>query len=87
MAVVVAIVVVAIVVVVVVTPAAVVVVIPAPAAVAAVVIPAGKSVVAVESVRVATPERVPELTGTPLREGPRLGLGHGSRSDTDEPQS
>ena len=46
---------------------------------------AGTTVVTVESVRVATPNGVPEVTGTPLRERPGLGLGDGSRTYTDEP--
>jgi hypothetical protein len=50
-------------------------------------LPTAAIVVAVESVWVATPNRVPEVTGTPLRERPGLGLGHGSRSYTDEPQT
>lgn len=43
------------------------------------ILPAGTTVVTVESIRVATPNRVPEVTGTPLRERTRLGLGHSSR--------
>jgi hypothetical protein len=57
------------------TAAAIVVI---PAAIA--ILPAGTTVVTMESVWVATPNWVPELTGTPLRERPRLGLGHSSRS-------
>jgi len=44
------------------------------------ILPAGATIVTVESVRVAAPPRVPEVTGTPLRERPRLGLDHSSRS-------
>ena len=43
------------------------------------------AVVTVESVRVATPPRVPEVAWAPLREGPGLGLGYASRPQTDEP--
>jgi hypothetical protein len=43
------------------------------------------TVVTVESVRVATPPRVPELAWAPLRERPGLGLGYASRSETDQP--
>jgi hypothetical protein len=48
-------------------------------AVRAAAIPARTTVVTVEAVRVAAPNRVPEVTGTPLRERPWLGLGDGSR--------
>jgi hypothetical protein len=48
-------------------------------AVRAAAIPARTTVVTVEAVRVAAPNRVPEVTGTPLRERPGLGLGDGSR--------
>jgi hypothetical protein len=44
------------------------------------ILPAGTTVVTVASVRVATPNRVPEFTGAPLRERPGLCLGHSSRS-------
>jgi hypothetical protein len=52
---------------------------------ATVVIPAAgtilpATVVTTTSVRIAAPTRVPEVTGAPLREWPRLSLGHGSRS-------
>jgi hypothetical protein len=43
------------------------------------ILPAGTTVVTVESVRVATPTRVPEVTGAPLRERP-WAWGYGSRS-------
>jgi hypothetical protein len=63
-----------------------------PAAAAIVVTPAATAIVAtkatvvtVESVRVATPPRVPELAWAPLRERHGLGLGYASRSQTDEP--
>jgi len=65
-----------------VTPAAAAIVV-TPAAAAIVVTKA--TVVTVESVRVATPPRVPELAWAPLRERPGLGLGYASRSQTDEP--
>ena len=55
---------------------AAIVVIPAAAA----ILPAGTTVVTTTAVRIATPNRVPEVTGAPLRERPRLSLGHGSRS-------
>jgi hypothetical protein len=44
------------------------------------ILPAGTTVVAVASVRVATPDRVPEFTGTPLRERTRLCLGYAGDS-------
>jgi hypothetical protein len=47
-------------------------------AVRAAAIPTRTTVVTVEAVRVAAPNRVPEVTGTPLRERPWLGLGDGS---------
>jgi hypothetical protein len=65
------------------TPAAAIVM--TPAATAIVVTKAGTTVVTVESVRVATPPRVPEVAWAPLRERPGLGLGYASRSQTDEP--
>jgi hypothetical protein len=58
-------------------PAAVVVVVPAATVVAAAV-PAGETVVAVETVRIEAPQRVPELTGAPLRERARRRLSHRS---------
>jgi hypothetical protein len=68
---------------VIVTRAAVTIVVPALAttipAVRAAAIPARTTVVTVEAVRVAAPNRVPEVTWTPLRERPWLGLGDGSR--------
>ena len=73
------------------TPAAAIVVTPAapivvtPAAPAIVVTEAGTTVVTVESVRVATPPRVPEVAWAPLRERPGLGLSYAGRSQTDEP--
>jgi hypothetical protein len=70
-------VVVVVVVVVIVTPAAVVVVVPAATVVAAAA-PAGETVVAVETVRVEAPQRVPEFTGAPLRERARRRLSHRS---------
>jgi hypothetical protein len=57
-----------------------------PPAAAIVVAKAGTTVMTVESVRVATPPRVPEVARAPLRERPGLGLGHASRSQTDEPE-
>jgi hypothetical protein len=48
-------------------------------AVRAAAIPPRTTVVTVETVWVAAPNRVPEVTGTPLRERPWLGLGDGSR--------
>ena len=45
----------------------------------------GTTVVTVEPVPVATPPRVPEVAGAPLRERPGMGLGDGSRSQTGEP--
>jgi hypothetical protein len=56
-----------------------------PAATAIVV--AKAAVMTVESVRVATPPRVPEFTWAPLRERPGLGLGHASRLETHEPEA
>ena len=56
-----------------------------PAATAIVV--AKAAVMTVESVRVATPPRIPEFTWTPLRERPGLGLGYASRFQTDEPEA
>jgi hypothetical protein len=44
------------------------------------ILPAGTTVVTAAAVRIATPNRVPEFTGTPLRERPRLCLGHASGS-------
>jgi len=66
------------------TPAAAIVVTPAAPAIV-VTAKAGTTVVTVESVRVATPPRVPELAWAPLRERPGLGLGYARRSQTDEP--
>jgi hypothetical protein len=56
-----------------------------PAAPAIVVTKARTTVVTVETVRVATPPRVPEVAWAPLRERPGLGLGYASRPQTDEP--
>ena len=56
-----------------------------PAATAIVV--AKAAVMTVESVRVATPPRVPEFAWAPLRERPGLGLGHASRLQSDEPEA
>lgn len=56
-----------------------------PAATAIVV--AKAAVMTVESVRVATPPRVPEVAWAPLRERPGLGLGYASRFQTDEPEA
>jgi len=72
------------------TPAAAIVVTPAAAAIvvtpaAAAIVVTKATVVTVESVRVATPPRVPELAWAPLRERPGLGLGYARRSQTDEP--
>ena len=67
----------------VVIPVAAIVVIPAPIAIV-VTTKAGTTVVAVESVWVATPPRVPEVAWAPLRERPRLGLGYASRSRPGE---
>jgi len=57
-----------------------------PAATAVVVAKAGTTVMTVESVRVATPPRVPEVAWAPLREWPG-GLGNASRFQTDEPEA
>jgi hypothetical protein len=69
--------------------AAVTIVVPALAttipAVRAAAIPTRTTVVTVEAVRVAAPNRIPEVTGTPLRERPWLGLGDGSRPETGQP--
>ena len=56
-----------------------------PAATVVVTAKAGTTVVTVESVRVATPPRVPEVAWAPLRERPGLGLGYASRPQTDQP--
>jgi hypothetical protein len=66
------------------TPAAPIVMTPAAPAVV-VTAKAGTTVVTVESVRVATPPRVPEVAWAPLRERPGLGLGYASRPQTDQP--
>ncbi len=58
-----------------------------PAAMAIVVAKAGTTVVTVETVRVATPPRVPEVAWAPLWERPGLGLGYASRFQTDESQA
>jgi hypothetical protein len=71
--------------------AAVAIIVPAgPAAIPAVgatVIPAGTTVMTVETVRVETPNWVPEVTGTPRRERTRLSLGHGGGSYADKAQA
>ena len=56
-------------------------------AVGATVIPAGTTVMTVETVRVETPNWVPEVTGTPRRERTRLSLGHGGGSYADKAQT
>jgi hypothetical protein len=54
-------------------------------ATAAIVVPKARTtVVTVESVRVAAPPRVPEVAWAPLRERPRLRLGHASRFEAQE---
>jgi hypothetical protein len=66
------------------TPATAIVVTPAATAIVATA-KAGTTVVTAEPVRVASPPRVPEVAGAPLRERPGLSLSDGSRSQTDEP--
>jgi hypothetical protein len=52
-----------------------------------IVVPAGAEVVvAVVSVPVASPARVPEVAGAPLRERPRLGLGDGGINGGTHPR-